>query len=198
MRAAVLELDATRPITAAANGLGDDKKWPNLDPFFKSLDVAGYNYELDRIEPDHERLPERVVQITESFQSEAFAAWDLVDRNPYAIGEFLWTGMDYLGEASIGRYFPPGEKVRHHWEGEHYPWHGAYCGDIDITGHRKPISYYRNIIWNRGNRLYAAVRTPPPTDGDWGLTLWSLAPELPSWTWPGHEGREMEVHVYSR
>jgi beta-galactosidase len=198
LRAAVLALDATRPITAAANGLGDDVKWPQIDPLFAALDVAGYNYELDRIEPDHERLPNRVIQITESFQSEAFAAWDLVQKHPYLIGEFLWTAMDYLGEASIGRYYPPGEKVRHHWEGEHFPWIGAYCGDIDVAGFRKPISHYRNIIWDRGEKLYAAVRVPPPTDGDWGLTFWSLPPEIASWTWPGREGQELEVVVYSR
>jgi beta-galactosidase len=198
LRAAVLALDATRPITAAANGLGDDAKWPQIDPLFAALDVAGYNYELDRIEPDHERLPQRVIQITESFQSEAFAAWDLVQKHPYLIGEFLWTAMDYLGEAGIGRYFPPGEKVRHHWEGDHFPWTGGYCGDIDVTGFRKPISYYRNIIWDRGEKLYAAVRTPPPTKGDWGLTWWSLLPEISTWTWPGREGEELEVVVYSR
>jgi beta-galactosidase len=198
MRAAVVALDATRPITAACNGLGSDDKWPGIDPVFASLDVAGYNYELDRIELDHERLPNRVIQITESFQSEAFAAWDLVQKHPYLIGEFLWTAMDYLGEAGIGRTFPPGEKVRHHWEGEHFPWIGAYCGDIDVTGFRKPISHYRNIIWDRGEMLYAAVRVPPPAAGEWGLTLWSLPPEIASWTWPGREGEELEIVVYSR
>ncbi|HYO25640.1 MAG TPA: glycoside hydrolase family 2 TIM barrel-domain containing protein [Lacipirellulaceae bacterium] len=198
MRAAVVELDATRPITVACNSIGDDSKWPGLDPVFAAVDVAGYNYELDRIAPDHERLHNRVAMITESFLSEAFAAWDLTDRSPHLIGEFVWTSLDYLGEAGIGRVFPPGEKVRQHWEGPHFPWHGAYCGDIDLIGHRKPISHYRNIIWNRGETLHMAVVAPGPDGKAWQPTLWALPPELESWTWPGAEGRELEVRVSSR
>jgi beta-galactosidase len=198
LRAAVLALDSTRPITAASNGVGSDDRWPQLDPLFASLDVAGYNYELDRIESDHERLPDRAIVVTESFQNEAFAVWDLADRLPYMLGDFVWTGIDYLGEAAIGRVWAPGEQVRQHWEAEHFPWHGAYCGDIDLTGYRKPISHYRNIIWDRGEKLYAVVRVPAPGGGAWQPSMWAVMPELPSWTWPGQEGKELEVVAYSR
>jgi len=43
-----------------------------------------------------------------------------------------------------------------------YPWHGAQCGDLDLTGYRKPQSYYRDILWNGGDRVHAAVRLPEP------------------------------------
>jgi beta-galactosidase len=197
MREAVLKLDGARPITAASNGIGGDDLWPRLDPLFASLDVAGYNYELDRIEPDHERLPKRAIVVTESFPNEAFAVWDLAERLPYMLGDFVWTGIDYLGEAAIGRVWAPGEQVREHWQGEHFPWHGAYCGDIDLTGYRKPISHYRNIVWDRGERLYAVVRVPPD-GGAWRPSKWAVMPEVASWTWPGHEGEELEVVVFSR
>jgi beta-galactosidase len=78
-----------------------------------------------------------------------------------------------------------------------YPWHAAYCGDLDLTGFRKPQSYYRDILWNGGDRVYAAVRRPEPEGQKIIATLWGVYPTLPSWTWPGREGKNMEVEVYS-
>jgi beta-galactosidase len=69
---------------------------------------------------------------------------------------------------------------------------------VDLTGWRKPASHYRAIVWDRGEKLYAAVRTPSPDGKPWGLTKWSTIPELPSWTWPGQEGKSLTVDVYSR
>ena len=69
------------------------------------------------------------------------------------------------------------------------PYHGAVCGDIDLTGHRKPQSYYRDILWNRGNRVYAAVRLPEPDGQRVVPTVWSVSPTSASWTWPGREGQ---------
>jgi beta-galactosidase len=79
-----------------------------------------------------------------------------------------------------------------------FPWHGAYCGDLDITGWCKPASHYRNIIWDRGEKLYAAVLAPTSDGKPWNLTPWSLPSALPSWTWPGQDGKELTVEVYSR
>jgi beta-galactosidase len=193
----VRDLDSTRPITLAANGIGDDAKWPQLDGLFAPLDVAGYNYEVDRIVPDHDRLPNRVIFVSESFQSEAFACWDAARKNSFMIGDFVWSGLDYLGEAGIGRVFAPDEEVKQHWEASHFPWHGAYCGDIDITGWRKPISHYRNIVWQRGEKLYVAVVAPTSDGRPWGLGWWAMPTALPSWG-PDAEGRELQVEVYSR
>jgi beta-galactosidase len=130
--------------------------------------------------------------------TDAFANWAVAHDTPYVIGDFVWSALDYLGEAGIGRVFPPDEPVRAHWEGSHYPWHGAACGDIDLTGERKPLSHYRAIVWDRGEKLYAAVRVPSPDGRPWNLSLWAPPPLLASWTWPGHEQRELTVEVYSR
>ncbi len=78
-----------------------------------------------------------------------------------------------------------------------FPWHAAYCGDLDLTGFRKPSSYYRDILWNGGNRVFAAVRLPEPEGKKILAAGWSVYPTLPSWTWPGQEGKPLTVEVYS-
>lgn len=78
-----------------------------------------------------------------------------------------------------------------------YPWHAAVCGDLDLTGFRKPQSYYRDIIWNGGDRVYATVRLPEPEGKKIIATMWATYPTLPSWSWPGQEGKQLEVEVYS-
>jgi beta-galactosidase len=200
MAPVVRKLDDTRPITAACNHVNrSEEGWRRVDRVFAPLDVAGYNYQLDVVDADHERLPERIICATESFPFETFRNWDMIDSRPYFIGDFVWTGIDYLGEAGLGRVFAPGEQARDPWVGPPlFPSHGAPCGDIDLTGWRKPNSHYRNILWDRGEKLYAAVVAPAPEGGKWQLTRWSQPPALPSWTWPGHEGKELEVVVYSR
>ncbi|WP_438482626.1 glycoside hydrolase family 2 TIM barrel-domain containing protein [Oleiharenicola lentus] len=198
LTAQIRELDPSRPITAGVNGLGKPADWPKLDPLFATLDVAGYNYEMQHAAADHARLPERVIAVAESYQNEVFAMWKTVRDHPYVIGEFVWSGMDYLGEAGIGRVFPPDEKVVKHWEGSMFPWHGATCGDIDLTGLRKPNSHYRNIVWERGEKLYAAVVPPAPEGKAWNLSPWALPPRVASWNWAGHEGDMLTVEVYSR
>lgn len=78
-----------------------------------------------------------------------------------------------------------------------FPWHAAACGDIDLIGYRKPQSYYRDILWNGGDRVYAAVRPPAP-DGQQAIAVgWAVLPTEASWTWPGQEGKELTVEVYS-
>jgi beta-galactosidase len=198
LAARVRELDPTRPVTCGWNFPWNQAEWVDVDPMFATLDVAGYNYEHKRAAEDHARVPERVMLATESFPADTYACWALAQDAPYFIGDFVWTGIDYLGESGIGRVYAPGEVVRQHWEGEHWPWYGACCGDLDITGARKPISHYRKIVWECGETLYLAVQKPAPGEGAWQPTLWGLRPTLDSWTWPGREGKPLTVEVYSR
>ena len=194
----VRALDPTRPVAIGLNNVGRNGDFTKLDPIFSTVDVAGYNYDLARHAIDHARLPSRIIVATESYQSETFANWAIVHDTPYVLGDFVWSALDYLGEAGLGRVFSPGEKVLKPWEGNMWPWHGAPCGEIDLTGERKPASHYRNIVWDRGEKLYAAVLVPSPDGPPWGLTPWSSPPARASWTWPGQEGRELTVEVYSR
>jgi len=188
--------DPTRPVTSAMTAW--DKDWDIFDPLMAAHDVCGYNYQLHRAPSDHERVPSRIIVQTESYPRDAFANWKMVQNNNYILGDFVWTALDYLGESSIGRWYYPGDKPGESWEGEFFPWHGAYCGDIDLTGWRKPISHYRSMLYNDTEKLYMAVREPNPASGKIKTTGWAVWPTWESWTWPGYEGKQLEVEVYSK
>jgi beta-galactosidase len=175
-----------------------DQGWEIFDPLMAVHDVCGYNYQLQRASSDHERIPSRIIVHTESFPRDAFYCWNMVQSNNYIVGDFVWTALDYLGESGIGRYYYPGETPGEHWENDFFPWHGAYCGDVDLTGWRKPISHYRSLLWNTTEKLYMAVREPNPDAGKITETLWSVWPTWESWTWPEREGKEIQVEVYSK
>ena len=111
----------------------------------------------------------------------------------------VWTGLDYLGESGIGRYYYEGDRPGESFAPGGQPdWHGTYCGDVDVTGWRKPISHYRDILWNDHNDLYMAVKEPDGYHGKIHETMWSVWPTWPSWTWPGWEGKSVEVEVYTK
>ena len=78
-----------------------------------------------------------------------------------------------------------------------YPWHAAMCGDLDLIGYRKPQSYYRDILWNGGDRVYATVRLPDPEGQKIIAVGWATYPTVPTWTWPEEEGKALQVEVYS-
>jgi beta-galactosidase len=78
-----------------------------------------------------------------------------------------------------------------------FPWHASACGDLDLTGFRKPQSYYRDILWNGGDRVYATVRLPEPEGKKIIAVGWATYPTISTWSWPGQEGKELQVEVYS-
>ncbi|HEV2478057.1 MAG TPA: glycoside hydrolase family 2 TIM barrel-domain containing protein [Puia sp.] len=188
--------DTTRPVTSAMTTW--DKEWEMYDPLFAVQDIAGYNYQLFRAASDHGRVPSRVIVQTESYPRDVFVNWETIRHAPYIIGDFVWTAIDYLGESGIGRNNYPGDPGGEFWESEQFPWHGSYCGDIDLIGNRKPTSHYRNMLNNNTEKLYMAVREPKPDTGTIKETIWSVWPAWESWTWPGREGKDMNVEVYSK
>lgn len=193
---AIRTIDSTRPVTSAMTTW--NQGWDIFDPLMAAHDIAGYNYQLHYAESDHERVPSRIIVQTESYPKDAFANWNLVQKHNYILGDFVWTAMDYLGESGIGRYVYPGEQEGEHWTANLYPWHGAYCGDIDLTGWRKPISHYRSMLYNENEKIYLAVREPNPDSGSIKLTSWAVWPTWESWTWPNQQGKNIEVEVYSK
>lgn len=192
---AVKNIDTTRPVTSAVVTWGE---WESFDPLMAAHDVSGYNYQLHSAPADHKRVPSRIIVQTESYPRDAFANWKLVQNNSYIIGDFVWTGMDYLGESGIGRSYYSGEVPGENWDNDMFPWHGAYCGDMDLTGWRKPISHYRNLLYNNTEKLYMAVREPNPEPFEIKETKWSVWPTWESWTWPGHDGKNIDVEIYSK
>ena len=119
------------------------------------------------------------------------------------VGDFVWTAVDYLGEAGIGwmGYSQDWQKLGP------YPWHLAYSGEIDATGRKRPAAYYRQVLWKTGiDPIAAFVRQPEGTEDLPDRHLfpitpphldWALDDVHPSWTWPGQEGKPVEVVVYS-
>lgn len=193
------ELDGTRFTTTAAVGWGvPDEMWDAMQPALSQFDVVGYNYVPHRYEPDHQRFGDRVIFGSESFPREVFQNFDVCDRLAYVLGDFVWTGIDYLGESGIGRYHPVNEEPWFHLDNRHFPYHAAYCGDIDFTGFRKPISHARNIIWGRGETLYTAVVELTADGLPHHTNAWGVIPSKASWTWPEQKGRTLTVEVHSR
>ena len=166
--------DQHRPVTSALCAWDSD--WDIYDPLAAEHDIVGYNYMIHKSESDHERVPSRVMMQTESYPRDAWKCYRKVTDYSYIIGDFVWTAIDYLGESGIGRWYYTGDVPGEHWERPLFPWHAAYCGDIDLTGLRKPISHYRSMLYNEDKeQLYMAVREPDGYNGQVKTTLWDVA-----------------------
>ncbi len=207
----VRSLDNTRAITNALCGIHPDPMvsglaanievvpdtydyWGELSlRFVEPLDVVGYNYLLSRYEGDGQKYPDRIICGLETFPKDAYDYWDAVERLPYVVGDFVWTSIDYLGEAGIGHVWYNGEK---NFLGN-YPWHQAFCGDIDICGFKRPQSYYRDCVWGISKAPYIAVYKPEHYGKDADISKWGWADVVSSWTWPGDEGKPTVVDIYS-
>jgi beta-galactosidase len=184
----VRSIDNTRPVTAAVNDLNDKK-----DAFFSALDVCGYNYGVDEYVSDRERKPQRIMFATESYALTQFDYWMGVLDHPWVIGDFIWTGFDYIGEASIGWRGYPQER-------NFYPWNLAYCGDIDICGWKRPQSFYRDALWKKDQLSVFVKPLQPsfpvnPKKEDW--SIWNWDDVVADWNWKGYEDSIFEVNVYS-
>lgn len=198
LRQMILHLDSSRPIMAAIC----DWDWKRYTweeesaKAFKSLDVGGYNYLWRKYESDHERYPDRVMLGSESFPKEAAENWNMVEKHPYIIGDFVWTAIDYVGEAGLAHTFElsQGEKNTQFME---WPWYNAWCGDLDLIGNKKPQAYYRNVLWGV-TPIAMAVRKPIAAGKKEVVNGWGWPDERQSWSWDGLEGQTMTVHVYSR
>jgi beta-galactosidase len=189
----VKSIDSTRPVTAGVQDLSTKK-----DPFFSALDVQGYNYPFrvddDLYLDDHKRLPSRIMYCSESYPIDAFKHWMAVEDYPWVIGDFVWTGIDNIGEASIGWLGYP--------QGDYYPWNLAHCGDLDICLWKRPQSYYRDVLWKNGKQLYIFVKPPIPSFEEYNPKLapwsrWNWQDVVADWNWDGYEGKPMMVEVYS-
>ena len=191
----VRKTDPTRLVTAAVNNLN-----PKKDPYFATLDIAGYNYgsggdhlKENIFKTDHDRVPSRIMIQTESYPFEAFQSWMDVLDHPWLLGDFVWTAIDYIGEASIGWLG--------YWQKQSfYPWNLAFCGDIDICGWKRPQSYYRDALW-MPDQLSIFVKPPIPSFKEnpdrmfW--SKWHWVDAVSDWNWTGYENNPLQVSVYS-
>jgi len=163
---------------------------------FAVLDVAGVNYGEARYALDRDLFPNRIIVGTETFPTRIDGNWRLVTELPHVIGDFTWTGWDYLGEVGIGRPQYLTEETPRPTHVAPYPHLTADCGDMDITGHRRPASYYREIVFGLRSDPYIAVRRPQHHGKRFAGTPWAWSDTVSSWTWPDHEGAPIVVEVY--
>lgn len=163
----VKRLDGTRPVTQALA----DTLASNATGLATLLDVTGYNYLEQYYARDHQTYPERIILGSEN--SHTPAAWRAVAAGEYVTGQFLWTGIDYLGEA--GRY----------------PSRGSDAGLLDLCGFRKPLSYLREALWSDRPMVYAAAHGPaaPGRRGPAQLA--------DHWNWSGDSRPTIPVTVYT-
>jgi beta-galactosidase len=186
----VRRLDPTRPVTEAICGFWDrpGKPWSDTDKAFTFLDVGGYNYQVGQYERDHVKFPDRIIVGTESYPRDIASIWRTVEKNPYVLGDFVWTCMDYIGEAGTGAA---------RLDNDRGVYFDAYCGDLDICGFKKAVSHYRDVVWGL-SPLEVFVHRPIPEGRRETVAGWGWPDELASWTWPGNEGKQMQINVYSQ
>lgn len=164
-----------------------------LEECSQSCDITGLNYLSGRYELEHELHPAKTVLGTETYPADIENLWKLVKTYPHVIGDFTWTGYDYIGEAGVGIF---------HYDGNAnftsiYPERLGYIGDIDLIGNRRPISYFREIVYGLTDKPYIAVERLEHAGQTAGKTAWMFKDNISSWTWKGFEGTTANVDVYS-
>ena len=175
---AIKELDDTRPVTAALAKI----EMTNAVGFPELLDAVGYNYQEHLYPADHERYPKRVIYGSEN--DDNYFAWSAVADNDYIAGQFLWTGIDYLGEAP-------------EWPQRVFPG-----GVADMAGFKKPDYSWRQALWTKSNdkpMVYlAAIQRPQGERGNRGGRRGGFGgfgrrggPPAESWNW--NEGMPVRV-----
>lgn len=143
------------------------------------MDIMGYNYMTSRYLMDADRYPDRVMVGTETYPKQIAENWDAITRCPAVIGDFTWTGWDYLGEVTPV-----------------YPDLINTGGDISLTGSRRPTSYYREIVFGLTKKPCIAVQAPerygvPRNFGPWCYTDCTF-----NYSYEGQEGRPIMIQVY--
>ena len=168
--------------------------WRTRDAF-ANMDVAGYNYGIFRYEGDLKKYPNRLILGSETFCSDAYRFRELAKKEPRIVGDFVWAGMDYLGEVGIGS-----------WEYQDYApdfghgvgWVSAGSGRIDLTGLPLGEALYTRVALERDKGPYIAVCPVNHTDDKHSPSAWKMSNAIPSWSWRGCAGKRANVEVYAR
>lgn len=163
-----------------------------VDEPVSQVDIAGYNYAFARYEMDATAHPQRLFVGTESNPGQLDEIWSLVEAQPQTVGDFSWTGWEYLGEAGIGRTETDDAALF----GD-YPWRLSMTADLGITGHRRTISYWRQIVWGLRAEPYLAVNRPETFGVPLRESGWGWSDTVGSWSWPGADGKPTSIDVYS-
>ena len=162
---------------------------------FAAMDIAGYNYGEKRYKKDLKKYPDRLILGSETFCSDAYRFWELAKDNPRLIGDFVWSGFDYLGEVMVGS-----------WEFAEYAknfeaglgWMTAGSGRIDLTGKPLGEALYTRVAFEQAQGPFLAVRPLCHDSKRHSPSAWKMSNAMPSWSWQGFEGKKAHVEVYAR
>lgn len=162
---------------------------------FANMDIAGYNYGIKRYQHDLKKYPDRLILGSETFCDDAYTFWETAKKNPRIVGDFVWAGMDYLGEVGVGSW----EYRDYAPEFDHGPgWITAGSGRIDLTGKPLAEAGYTKTAFELTNRPVIAVRPVNHTGEKHSPSAWKMTNAMESWSWEGFEGKQAEVEVYAR
>jgi hypothetical protein len=165
LTAIVRSLDTSRPVTAALAGV----VMSNETDYPFALDITGYNYTEDRYAQDHVKYPNRVIFGSENGHS--MASWKAVRDNEYVFGQFLWTGIDYLGESGT------------------WPSRGFYSGLFNFGGFLKPRGHFREALWSSKPVTYIGTYPAPADKNHVSMDAWPV--------WNYKEGENIRVVCYT-
>ncbi|MCR4604068.1 MAG: DUF4982 domain-containing protein [Prevotella sp.] len=170
----VKSIDDSRPTTGALAGV----VMSNQTAYPQAVDVVGYNYTESRYDTDHKQYPQRIIYGSENRHD--LNAWKAVRDKEHIFGQFLWTGIDYLGESGA------------------WPARGSSAGLLDLAGYRKPNGWYRAALWCEKPVCYIGTQ-PAMTTGrrggrrGQGNNVHSYAPDL----WNYEKGQKVRVMCYT-
>jgi len=160
---------------------------------FQYFDVAGYNYGAVRYVLDGKLHPERVIVGSETYPSDIYENWQLVEKLPYLIGDFQWAGWDYLGEAGCGMWEYGKKKGALYKD---YPCILAEQGLIDITGYITARAHYNRVVWGLEQKPYICVRPVNHAGERPSKSVWRQTDAIASWSWGGCEGKLATIEVF--
>lgn len=169
LNAVVKSIDTSRPTTGALAGviMSNETAYPD------AVDIVGYNYTEDRYDLDHAKYPDRVIYGSENRSD--YKAWkDARDRD-FIFGQFIWTGLDYLGESGK------------------WPSRGMFTGLLDLKGDAKPRGMFRKALWS--DQPFTYIGTHPYTDRMKQFSRW-LSTDAPD-VWNYNEGDTIRVLAYT-
>ena len=154
---------------------------------FANMDIAGYNYGIYRYKHDLKKYPQRLILGSETFCNDAYKFRELAKQEPRLVGDFVWAGMDYLGEVMVGS-----------WEYADYAetfdggpdFVSAGSGRIDLTGKPLGEALYTRVALEKDNGPYIAVCPVNHTGDRHSPSAWKMTNAMPSWSWTGCEGQE--------
>ncbi len=160
---------------------------------FAALDVAGYNYGIKRYKGDMKKYPARVIVGSETFCSDAREFWLTANEHPALIGDFVWAGMDYLGEVAVGS-----------WEHSDYApdfsggvgWVTAGSGRLDLNGRPLSEALYTRVAFDL-DPIHVAVVRPDRAFAKHSPSAWKLSQAWDSWSWDGCDGKKTVIEVYT-